>query len=135
MSDSKLTVRVRAKILTSLLFIVAAVLPAAAQGGSRPSASVDAGARRSPDVAVANRAGNRCDRYVSTAGADANTALTARVAWRTIGKALRTLRAGEVGCVLPGTYERGAQRGSKRRHGPRAHSAQACARLRRDARR
>lgn len=109
MSGNRCKLRVRARSLTLILFIAAVlpVPPAAAQGGSRPGLSVVAGARKPPGVAFARRAGKRCDRYVSTKGDDANTATTTRLAWRTIGKALRTLRAGEVGCVLPGTYEEG----------------------------
>jgi hypothetical protein len=111
MSDTKPEARVRAKSLglalcaAALLILTAAAAPGAAQ--SRPGPSVAAGARTPPDVAFARRAGSRCDRYVSTAGDDANDGTSGRAAWRTIGKALRTLRAGQVGCVLPGTYEEG----------------------------
>jgi hypothetical protein len=112
MSDKELHERVRAESLFTVLFIfIAATLsaapPAAAQTGARPGPSVVAGARKSPDVAFASRAGRRCDRYVSTEGDDARAGDEVRTAWKTIGKALRTLRAGEVGCVLPGTYEEG----------------------------
>ena len=98
--------------VSALLFIVSATaaalaLPAAAAGQPRPGPSVVAGARRPPDVGFARRLKHGCDRYVSTAGDDSNSGRTARAAWRTIGKALRTLRAGQVGCVLPGTYEEG----------------------------
>ncbi|HEX8151064.1 MAG TPA: right-handed parallel beta-helix repeat-containing protein [Pyrinomonadaceae bacterium] len=84
------------------------LLPHAAAGGQeRPGPSVVAGARKLPDVSFARRAKRGCDRYVSTAGDDANSGRNARDAWRTIGMALRTLRAGQVGCVLPGVYEEG----------------------------
>ena len=86
---------------------LALILPAAARGQARPGPSVVAGARRLPDVSFARRAKRGCDRYVSTAGDDANSGRNVRGAWRTIGMALRTLRAGQVGCVLPGTYEEG----------------------------
>ena len=82
-------------------------VPAAASGQVRPGPSVVAGARRLPDVRFARRFKRGCDRYVSTAGNDANSGRSARAAWRTLGMALRTLRAGQVGCVLPGTYEEG----------------------------
>ncbi|HEX6184037.1 MAG TPA: right-handed parallel beta-helix repeat-containing protein [Pyrinomonadaceae bacterium] len=82
-------------------------LPAVAGGQARPGPSVVAGARRPPDVSFARRVKRGCDRYVSTAGDDANSGRSVRRAWRTIGMALRTLRAGQVGCVLPGTYEEG----------------------------
>ncbi|HZB45904.1 MAG TPA: hypothetical protein VE360_11690 [Pyrinomonadaceae bacterium] len=86
---------------------MALFLPAAAGGQARPGPSVVAGARRLPDISFARRAKRGCDRYVSTAGDDANSGRSVRGAWRTIGMALRTLRAGQVGCVLPGTYEEG----------------------------
>lgn len=79
----------------------------AAAGQTRPGPSVVAGARRLPDVAFARRIKRGCDRYVSTGGDDSNSGRSARAAWRTIGMALRTLRAGQVGCVLPGTYDEG----------------------------
>ena len=94
--------------LTALLMAgVALLLPSAAAGQTRPGPSVVAGARRLPDTSFARRIKRGCDRYVSTAGDDANDGRSSRSAWRTIGMALRTLRAGEVGCVLPGTYEEG----------------------------
>src|SRR5215207_5227958 len=99
------------KVLASLLMVSAAAaalaLPGAAAGLTRPGPSVAAGARRLPDVGFARNAKRGCDRYVSTTGDDANSGRSARVAWRTVGMALRTLRAGQVGCVLPGTYEEG----------------------------
>lgn len=100
------------KILTALLIAsaaatVALALPGLAMGQARPGPSVVAGARRLPDVSFARNVQRGCDRYVSTAGDDANSGRLAGAAWRTIGMALRTLRAGQVGCVLPGTYEEG----------------------------
>lgn len=98
------------KISAGLLILSAAlmfVLPRGAAGQARPGPSVVAGARRLPDVSFARGAKRGCDRYVSTTGDDANSGRTARAAWRTIGMALRALRAGQVGCVLPGTYEEG----------------------------
>ena len=96
------------KMLAALLIAGAAlVLPGVAAGQARPGPSVVAGARRLPDVGFARKVKRGCDRYVSTAGDDAHNGRSSRSAWRTIGMALRTLRAGEVGCVLPGTYEEG----------------------------
>lgn len=98
---------------------IALILPCAAAGQTRPGPSVVAGARRLPDVNFARSAKRGCDRYVSTAGDDSNSGRSALAAWRTIGMALRTLRAGQVGCVLPGTYEEG--------HNEAAHDGTAAA--------
>ncbi len=79
-----------------------------ARGGLFTSSLTASGKRRSKRLRyAARRAGRGCDRYVSTAGDDANPGRSIRGAWRTIGMALRTLRAGQGGCVLPGTYEEG----------------------------
>lgn len=111
------------KIPAALLLVSAAalalVLPGPAAGQARPGPSAVAGARRLPDVSFSLRAKLGCDRYVSTAGDDANSGRSASAAWRTIGMALRTLRAGQVGCVLPGTYEEG--------HNEAAHDGTAAA--------
>ena len=42
--------------------------------------------------------------YVSPSGSDSNNGTTSTSAWRTIGKANNTLRAGDMVVVLPGTY-------------------------------
>src|SRR5215207_181523 len=112
------------KMLTALLMASAAAVvtlapPGAAGGQARPGPSVVAGARSLPDVSFARRAKRGCDRYVSTTGDDANSGRSVRRAWRTVGMALRTLRAGQVGCVLPGTYEEG--------HNEAAHDGTAAA--------
>jgi hypothetical protein len=97
--------------LALILVVVGALVltqPGAARAQARrPGASVVAGARRLPDTSFARKARGGCDRFVSTAGDDANSGRTVKSAWRTIGMALRSLRAGQVGCVLPGTYEEG----------------------------
>ncbi|HEV2863199.1 MAG TPA: right-handed parallel beta-helix repeat-containing protein [Pyrinomonadaceae bacterium] len=107
------------KIFAALLMAVAATGAAVAAGQTRPGPSVVAGARRLPDVGFARSIKRGCDRYVSTAGSDSNSGRTARAAWRTIGMALRTLRAGQVGCVMPGTYDEG--------HNEAAHDGTAAA--------
>src|SRR5215218_4577203 len=93
--------------VSALTLALALALPGSAGGRARPGKSVVAGARRLPEVDFARRTKSRCDRFVSTAGDDANSGRAVRAAWRTIGMALRTLRAREVGCVLSGTYEEG----------------------------
>jgi hypothetical protein len=99
--------RIPLAFMTLTAVTLALALPGAAGGQARPGKSVVAGARRLPDAGFARRARGRCDRFVSTAGDDLAAGKTVKSAWRTIGMALRTLRAGEVGCVLPGTYEEG----------------------------
>jgi hypothetical protein len=111
--------KMSAALLLLSAVALALVLPCAAAGQARPGPSVAAGARRFPNVSFARKAKRGCDRYVSTAGDDANSGRSARVAWRTVGMALRTLRAGQVGCVLPGTYEEG--------HNEAAHDGTAAA--------
>jgi hypothetical protein len=113
MSDTKLLEGASLKMLVAAIYVSAGVLlatfalPAAVQGQARPDISVVAGARTLPEVSFLRHAKSRCDRYVSTGGDDDNSGRTVKVAWRTIGMALRTLRAGEVGCVLSGIYEEG----------------------------
>ena len=108
-----------ALLALAALLLAPHALSAAQRARSRPGPSVIAGTRRLPDVGFARRVKSRCNRYVSTEGDDANPGRTAASAWRTVGKALRTLTAGQVGCVLPGTYEEG--------HNEAAHDGTAAA--------
>jgi Right handed beta helix region len=46
-----------------------------------------------------------CTRHIATTGNDANDGITLATAWRTPGKAIATLRAGQTGCLHAGTYD------------------------------
>ncbi|UXI70273.1 discoidin domain-containing protein [Tahibacter amnicola] len=70
---------------------------------ARPDRSVNAGARALPDTSFVANARNECSHYVAPNGNDSAVG-SASQPWRTVGKALRTLRAGQVGCVASGTY-------------------------------
>ena len=110
MSDTKLLEGAPLKMLVAAIYVIAGAflatfaLPAAVHAQARPDISVVAGARSLPEVSFLREAKSSCDRYVSTSGDDANSGRTVKAAWRTIGMALRTLRSGEVGCVLSGIY-------------------------------
>lgn len=65
--------------------------------------NVTAGARVVPDVSWVRNAPSSCTHYIAATGNDANAG-TSAAPWKTIGKAVNALRAGNVGCVQPGTY-------------------------------
>ncbi len=70
---------------------------------ARPDKSVVAGAQALPNLGLLAHEGSACTHYVATTGSDSNPG-TQGSPWRTVGKALRTLQAGQVGCVASGTY-------------------------------
>jgi hypothetical protein len=70
----------------------------------RPDASVPAGARALPDRAFLRNERTECDFYVDSTGKDSNPGTQAEP-WRTVGRAVVGLDAGEVACVNSGTYE------------------------------
>ncbi|UXI66292.1 DUF1565 domain-containing protein [Tahibacter amnicola] len=85
------------------LSCLAVVLFCGAASAARPDASVVAGARALPDLRFLQHEAQACTHFVATNGNDTADGLAGRP-WKTIGKALRTLSAGQVGCVASGTY-------------------------------
>ena len=88
----------------ALAALTATLLPGTpAAAAATPTADIQAGARTAPNTAWL-AAVHPCNRYVSTSGADTASGTTVATAWRTIGKAMRTLTAGQTACVRAGTY-------------------------------
>src|SRR4051812_29354846 len=87
----------------ALLGLSLGLLPFDTAYAARPDVSTTAGAQALPNLAFMANQGAACTHYVATTGSDNNSGSQA-APWRTIGKALRSLRAGDVGCVASGTY-------------------------------
>ncbi len=79
------------------------LLPSGEAAAARPDRSVVAGAQALPNLRFLANEGSACTHYVAMTGSDSNPGSQA-APWRTVGKALRTLQAGQVGCVASGTY-------------------------------
>jgi hypothetical protein len=90
-------------LLTGLSLSGASTGPPGA-GATRPDANVPAGATSLPRSVGAEP--TACTRYVSTApNASNDNPGTFDQPWKSVGKAVATLTAGQVGCVASGAYE------------------------------
>jgi hypothetical protein len=90
--------------LIALTTLTGSALPAAPAAEATADPNVVAGAQARPDTAYLGASNATCTHHVATTGSDANPGTTPATAWRTIGKALNTLSAGQTGCVHAGTY-------------------------------
>jgi hypothetical protein len=97
----------RSTPIAALLSLVLIAGPTAGPAGATATAvdpSVTAGAQARPDISYLGAVTASCTHHVATTGSDANAGTSLAAAWRTIGKALNTLSAGQTGCVHAGTY-------------------------------
>jgi hypothetical protein len=91
-------------LLAIATVVVTVVVPAVPAMTAGPDADVAAGARALPDRSFLTREPQGCNFYVDPSGSNASSG-TQSAPWRTIGKAVATLGAGQVACVNSGTYD------------------------------